>query len=95
MGIKELMGGAAMQDEGLDWFVEYLRQLVTARAKENYSQLVENAGAAPGPPSPPPHPSPFMGGAMLLHQGHAKRASYRPCLPRAHMLLLLCYGTSP
>jgi hypothetical protein len=31
--------------------VEYLRQLVTARAKENYSQLVESAGAparAPG-----------------------------------------------
>ena len=41
-----------MQDEGLDWFVEYLRQLVTARAKENYSQLVENAGAALAPPSP-------------------------------------------
>ncbi|KAK9819498.1 hypothetical protein WJX81_007056 [Elliptochloris bilobata] len=34
-----------MPDEGLRWFVDYLRQLVTARAKENYSHLVESAGS--------------------------------------------------
>lgn len=47
------------QDEGLQWFVEYLRQLVTVRAKENYSNLVESAGArtvvADNAPAQPGH----------------------------------------
>ena len=44
------------QDEGLQWFEEYLRQLVTARAKENYSNLVESAGARTGCDKAPAQP---------------------------------------
>lgn len=34
-----------LQEEGLESFLEYLKALIAARAEEDYSALVEGAGA--------------------------------------------------
>ena len=45
---------ALLQEEGLESFVEYLRGLISARAEEDYSALVEGAGKACTPVSASP-----------------------------------------